>query len=398
MIRRIKFCGIHFITLTMIIDILLCKSHAMNNILNCFSDDPLYDKYNQITPFLALHWSVSDNLLFGSLRYEGIGWLSLGFSMDGSMVGSSAIIGQPDLALEEKSSSVSKFNLHSKLIHGVIPMEQDEQTLINATVCQDTNFTILTFIKKLNEANGEIPISSSGKNIFLWAIGRSNSMGHHKAGGSFDIDLSICNNDELAKERILATAGGSSGYNKKAMLAHGLVGAIAWSLFAPFSIATAWFRRLIPFSWIYLHVFGNLSCFILTLAGFIIAVIETSNNSQVSHFSKTHHLTGLVMMILATFQVLLGFARPPSQKVEDEDNKTKVKKDPCSPRAIWQTLHSTTGTTLLALSVYQTFSGLTLFADNFGNQTILPFYWMLIVIYICSSFIIKLSITIVRVK
>merc|ERR1712176_113819 len=182
---------------TMIIDILLCKSHAMNNILNCFSDDPLYDKYKQITPVLALHWSVSDNLLFGSLRYEGIGWLSLGFSMDGSMVGSSAIIGQPDLALQEKSPSVSKFNLHSKLIHGVIPMEQDEQTLINATVYQDqdTNFTILTFIKKLNEANGEIPISSSGKNIFLWAIGRSNTMGHHKAGGSFDIDLSICNND-----------------------------------------------------------------------------------------------------------------------------------------------------------------------------------------------------------
>jgi hypothetical protein len=365
----------------------------MNNIFNCFSDDPLYDKYIQISPDLAFHWSLEDDLLFGSLRHQGIGWLSLGFSMDGSMVGSSAIIGQPDL-FEEETPSVSYYHLDSKKVHGVIRMTPNEQTLLNSTVYQDSNFTVLTFTKILNEANGEIPISKSGNNIFLWAIGRSNTIGHHKASGSFHIDLSNCIKDESAYERVLV--GSSSGYNKRSMLAHGILGAMAWSLFAPFSIATAWFRRLIPFSWIYLHVAGNLTCFFLTLAGFIIAVVETSKNSQVSHFSKSHHLTGLVMMILVTFQVLLGFARPPSQRVEDGDNKKEVKKDPRSPRSIWRTLHRTTGVTLLALSVYQIFSGLSLFADNFEKKSFLTFYWVIIVIYICSSLIIKLSITIVR--
>merc|ERR1719221_791759 len=93
-------------------------------------------------------------------------------------------------------------------------MTPEEQTLINSTVYQDTNSTVLTFTKILNEENGEITISNSGKNIFLWAIGKSNTMGHHKASGSFDIDLSNCNNDETEKGPIVAAADGSSGYNK----------------------------------------------------------------------------------------------------------------------------------------------------------------------------------------
>merc|ERR1712183_375326 len=103
-----------------------------------------------------------------------------------------------------------------------------------------------------------------------------------------------------------------------------------------------------------------MTCFSLTLLGFIIAVKETSKNSQVSHFSKAHHITGLVMMILLTFQVMLGFARPPVKKSKG-GRKKKEEKDPSSPRAIWRSLHSSIGLSLMILSIYQTFLGLTLF-------------------------------------
>jgi len=396
--------GLRFI-FVLITDILLHKSCASNNIVSCFSDDPWYDKYIRISPDLVLHWSVSDYLLFGSLRYEGIGWLSIGFSMDGSMIGSNAIVGHPDLAFEGKPS-VSKFNLDSKLINGVVHMTPDEQTLINSTVYQDTNSTVLTFTKILNEENGEITISNSGKNIFLWAIGKSNTMGHHKASGSFDIDLANCNNDESLKEPILAAADGmsaSSGYNKKAMLAHGLVGAMAWSFIAPVSIATASFRRSIPIkAWIFMHVMGNLSCYVLTLFSFVIAVVETSKNSQVSHFSRAHHITGLVIVILVTFQIMLGTARPPAQKEKNlkaiGQKENKEVETSCTSRAFWYTLHSTTGVVLLLLSMFQTFSGLSLFSEQFGERSILPFYWVLVIVYIFFYLIIRTSISIILIK
>jgi len=411
-------------------EIILHNTSGRKSMLNCFSDDPLYDRYMQVTPDLTLLWKVSDDFLYGRLKYQGIGWVALGISVNESMVGSNAIIGLPDLAFEGKSP-VKKFDLDSKSLAGVVSIGEVSQNLEDSYVSQDKNSTVLTFRKPLLEENGEISISKIGKNIFLWAVGRSNKLGHYKASGLFLLDLSNCENGETiaSEQRIVAAAdgmssnkssdgmssnkssdgmssksadgmssksadGGSSGYNKNAMIAHGLVAALAWSVFSPLAVATAWFRRLVPTSWIYLHVAGNITSYFLTLAAFFIAFTETSKNSDVSHFSKTHHIVGLVITIVATFQVILGFARPPVDKVSNREGGGPL----VSPRNLWLNLHSSIGLFLLSISVYQTYTGLTLFTQNFGDRSILPFYWTLVIVFAFSALIIKTTILFIRTK
>jgi len=374
---------------------LLGETSTSDPVLDCFSDDPPYKRI-QISPDLAFHWKISDDLLIGRLNYKGMAWISLGFSADGSMVGSDAIIGQPSSYLYENNQSVFKYNLDSKSIDGVVPMTEEVQTLQDSYVLQDINSTELYFTKSLKEKNGEIPVARSGSNYFLWAVGRSNTFGYHKESGSFKIDLSNCDNHETIRKPIIAAAdgmsgsSGSSGYNKKAMTVHGVLAALAWNLFAPVSISTAWFRRLIPNTWIYLHVVGNLSTYFFTLFAFWIAFTETSNNPKVSHFSKPHHIVGLIIMVLATFQVVLGFARPAVKKEDVDSSKS-------SPRWAWYMAHSTIGLSLLFASVYQTYSGLVLFSNNFGLRSVLPsWYWTLTVIFICLLFMVHLSISLAR--
>lgn len=396
---------------SLIISSVLLISDVINGSSNetsssgCASSDSSYDNSVPVTKDVSFYWTLvgSPTVLKGSLRYNGIGWLGFGISgtPDGGMKGSDAIIGLPDYAFEGLPS-VLKYDLDSKSIDGVVPMEEEMQTLTDMSISQDEEkgTTELSF-KKLIKEDGEIEILKSGQNTFIWAVGASNTLGHHKDRGSFVLDLSNCEdsttedgqvNEAEVEELGMVAQGDSSGdaYNKKAFIAHGILAAFAWSVCSPFAIATAWFRRLVPTGWIYMHVLANVSCFFITLVAFIIAVVATSTHPDTSHFSKGHHVVGLIIMIFVTLQVMNGFMRPPVEKV----NVYRAEEEgliPRSPRAIWHVLHKCTGVTLLLLSVYQVKSGLTLFSELFGTTSILPLYWTTVIIFVVSVLVIKLS-------
>jgi len=362
--------------------------------LPCSSEDPEYEHSLRITSDVKFFWKLEGDELKGSLRYMGVGWIGFGITdASGSMVGADAIIGNPDFAFEDKMS-VLKYNIDSFSIDGVVPMEESMQTLQDSSVTQGWNMTVLSFSKLLKE-DGEVEILSSGNNKFIWAVGDSNTF-NQKLWGSFFLDLSNCDDDTKleAQKQVAATmimeADVSKGLNKKAFVIHGVLAAFAWCVCAPFAVATAWFRRLVPTGWIYMHVLANVTCFFMTLLAFIVAVVATGTNSTTAHFSKSHHGVGLVMMIFTTIQVMNGFMRPPIEKVSiyNEEPEGII---PRSPRAIWHAVHKCSGWVLIVLSIFQVKSGLTLYSELFGTKNILPIYWTTLGVFVISVLVIKLT-------
>jgi DOMON domain len=117
------------------------------------------------------------------LVYTGQGWISLGFSSNGVMVPSQAVIALPDVF------TVQKYDLTLKDISGVLP--SPSQTLQDVHVEQNFTHTTMRFTKLLMEDN-EIPIIGNGSNTFIWAFGSSNLLDYHKGRGAYSLTLAPC--------------------------------------------------------------------------------------------------------------------------------------------------------------------------------------------------------------
>ncbi|KAL7426856.1 hypothetical protein ACHAXM_000618 [Skeletonema potamos] len=123
------------------------------------------------------------NTITMELICEGVTWLGIGFSQDGLMAGSEAVIGV--LGEEPK-----KYNLGGRWMGGVTPMDDSQQTLIDASIrVYRGPITVLKFTKIMKE-QGEIEIMP-GDNTFLYAQGQSYYLGQHAGDsrGSFQLNL-----------------------------------------------------------------------------------------------------------------------------------------------------------------------------------------------------------------
>ena len=105
------------------------------------------------------------------------GWVGLGFSPDGNMLGQ-AVIGIPN------EDTVLKYNLEPGM---TTLMSADRQTLQDASIIDVDGTTIMTFTKFLLEED-EVPIIEDGENIFLHAWG-GEDLGYHTGRLSFTIDV-----------------------------------------------------------------------------------------------------------------------------------------------------------------------------------------------------------------
>merc|ERR1719375_2896102 len=116
------------------------------------------------------------------MSYDGDAWISLGFSTNGQMIGSDAVIGIP-------GSGVSKYFMAGMATSQVTKMPESQQTLTDSSVEFDGQQTVMKFTKIMDEP-GEVPIVV-GDNSFLWAYGSSPTLGYHANRASFALNLSI---------------------------------------------------------------------------------------------------------------------------------------------------------------------------------------------------------------
>jgi hypothetical protein len=275
-------------------------------------------------------------------------WIAIGFTNgDGLMVGSETVIGLPE------SGEVKKYFMGSYENSGIVPMPEEQQTLIEATVVQEDGNTKMHFTKILNET-GEIPIAI-GANTFIGAFGFTNMFFVHNKRDSFDIDL-VAGEIELVETR-----------NRVLWKAHGWCAALAWGFLSPIAIGVAMLRYWFPDGlWLTIHQYLNYSVVVLTIMAFAFGVAaiqsETPAGGDALHFSASHaphRLIGLVLFLLVVFQTVAGQFRP--------HNPAKGEKKSLTRRS-WEVLHKILGRSLLAIAWYQVQSGIQLYQNLFADS------------------------------
>ncbi|KAL7465683.1 hypothetical protein ACHAXS_006005 [Conticribra weissflogii] len=116
--------------------------------------------------------------------FDGEAYVAIGFSTNGDMIGSEAVIG----IVGENGDIPQKYNLGGKSPELVTPMPAEQQTLTDASVGIVDGKTVMKFTKILSEPN-EIPIDPNVESIMLWALGSDFTLGYHSGRGNFGVTL-----------------------------------------------------------------------------------------------------------------------------------------------------------------------------------------------------------------
>eukprot|EP00904_Undaria_pinnatifida_P013446 jgi/Undpi1/9231/HiC_scaffold_26.g11689.m1 len=228
---------------------------------SCASSDPDYDFEVSPSQSLALLWRVVDDGKSVSVKaiYEGEGWLGVGFSEDGAMAGSDAVIGLPAslTALEYDMDDYST------------PVVALEQEITNATITQDGGVTTLTFVRPLKPAgDGKQVLYATGELIWLFAWGGSNEFVEHVAEGAIVLRLDSCS----------IRAAGEGGAKSK--YAHAWLMVIGWSICFPFGVIFARFSKSFAKLGFPAHRALQSSGALFGLAGFVVAIVFTENTGS----------------------------------------------------------------------------------------------------------------------
>jgi hypothetical protein len=195
-----------------------------------------------------------------------------------------------------------------------------------------------------------------------------------------------------------AGGGGGGGVDdpiRRAWIAHGAMGLLAFGLLAPAAISSAVFRdACAPSHWIYLHVVSN--CLVLALA-FACVTLAVSNMRGMGvgwegHMKETHHLAGLALLATSSFQVANGFLRPPREydlgdalafdrrssggggapttatTTTFRSRAEEFAFGLLTPRKLWRLAHAISGLFLFGLGTYQVRSGMGLYADRYPGE------------------------------
>ncbi|KAL3778270.1 hypothetical protein ACHAW5_000508 [Stephanodiscus triporus] len=184
------------------------------------------------------------------------------------------------------------------------------------------------------------------------------------------------------------------GSRRSSWVAHGTIGALAFGLLVPAAISSSLLRDCMPVRWVYVHVGTNTLSFVATLVAVGVAVATMHGTIAVEggrHMDERHHVAGLLLLLLVSFQTANGFMRPPreSDRRDDDARSYATGGGGITRRRLWHCFHVTSGLFIFVLGACQVRSGLGLFADRFG----VPDYGMAYVVYISS-----LAVTLIGVK
>ena len=296
-------------------------------------------------------------------------WLGFGINAEGLMIDSDAIIGSPSLG-------VSKYRLeNSRDRSGVRKLEEEKQTLVDSSFNQDSVSSTMTFTKLLNDGDDKA-ISFDGKMTFIYAVGHNNDLTGHSESGSITVSLTTCEVDDSTT----GSSGVNAAYIKKSLVIHGIVGIIVFGAFVPVALLSARLRKCLDCklfretqAWFVIHMSLMILSFLLIVVVFGVAV-NVKIKKESSHFQGSHEITGLVVFVLITIQVIVGILRPPKSiphaiayDMDYEDPKNNDEQVTSSKRKQWKRIHIVLGVLTFGFGIYQIVSGLPKFEELYGH-------------------------------
>ncbi|KAL9671600.1 hypothetical protein QQ045_009170 [Rhodiola kirilowii] len=219
------------------------------------------------------------------------GWVGIGFSKDGLMVGSSAMVGWIN---KHGVPRIKQYYLQGVSVDDVIPNKGELQlTNVPEAVVLHEATIYLAFQIKLEKPRAL-------QNVLL-AFG-SKYPSH---------SLKLPPHDDRTTLKIDFSSGSSSGQVKPACQedrrTHGLLGILGWGFFLPVGVIIArYFRHKDPL-WFYLHIVFQFLGFLLTVASFATGM---ANYWPKDKNLQAHKVLGTFAFGQVTFQVMAFFVRP----------------------------------------------------------------------------------------
>ncbi|CAN0204815.1 unnamed protein product [Scytosiphon promiscuus] len=156
------------------------------------------------TDGFTIRWSidVGDETISFQVVSAAAAWTGIGFSSDGMMVGSDAVVGLPD------DVSVLEYEMTGKSVEDVVPF--DVQDITDGSVSQDASGeTTLTFTRPLSPGGDKQAISTTPGDtaIFIYSYGTDNTLAYHDSSGTVVVDP-FCG-DASASDGDAATPAGT---------------------------------------------------------------------------------------------------------------------------------------------------------------------------------------------
>eukprot|EP01134_Creolimax_fragrantissima_P000633 CFRG0633T1 len=150
-------------------------------------------------------------------------------------------------------------------------------------------------------------------------------------------------------------------------LVHGILMMLAWGILIPIGVTCAMYRGMFGGSiiWLTIHQACNTSAWLLTIAGFAIALILNST----AKFKSTHSFIGIAIFALVALQPLNGWLRP--HLPDAGENKSKK-------RIAWEIIHKWNGRILFLLGIVNPFLGLYFI----GGRSVLTFSFIMYSIWV----------------
>jgi hypothetical protein len=226
-----------------------------------------------------------------SAPYGTTGWVGMGFSNNGLMVGSSAMVGWRE---SSGNWTIQQYYLGGQTPNAVKP-DNTESRLAVVSKSQRVHYqgsTIyLSFQIQFNE-----PVKS--KNI-LFAYGSatpvSDQLSKHTDETSVVFDFST------------GTSSSASASTDALKRNHGALNIFAWGVLLPIGAIIARYCRQWDPAWFYLHVGFQVSGFIFGVAGIVLGVTLYNKLAAAVH---AHRGIGIFILVLGIFQVLALLFRP----------------------------------------------------------------------------------------
>jgi len=303
----------------------------------------------------TLFWTVKGSFPSGSidfaLQVETTGWVGLGFSPNGDMIGSDVIIG---IGNKDGTGSVQGYALRSKELSNITNSLNPSENLTQTSAAVTDHLTTVKFTRNFVTNSSFNQIINPNTTIFvIAAFGTTQALSYH---GPNRVSLEI---DFLSGSVV------QEGFSTIKLM-HATLMSIAWSFLFPLGAILARFFKGKNTDWFNSHRAVQITGMTLAITGFTLAIVMVQESDS-PHFRSPHGIIGLTLMILALTQIAIAIFRP--QHGEPR-------------RHLWEFQHHWTARILIVLGWSNDFIGLVLVGADQGFVIVLACWIFMLFLYI----------------
>lgn len=251
-------------------------------------------------------------------------YIAMGFSADGLMVGSSAIVGW--ISSDGGGGTVKQYFLGGKKQNLVVPDQGNLQVVNNSTrILSQASRMYLVFQLRANQPSSRV----------LYAVGPA---GFLPSAPSFELSE---HRDKVSTSVNYVTGESASERQYTSLRkGHGMLNMVGWGILMVIGVIVSRFLKKWDPIWYYSHATIQSLGFMLGFIGILLGLLL---ENRLSVDVSTHKGIGIFILVLACLQVTSILARP----------KKEVKM-----RKYWNWYHHNVGRTLIIFAIANVFYGI----------------------------------------